>query len=283
MPRNLIRKGIRDCLEPVVSEPVELRISQDDIQAYIKQLPRGFALGTSAAYIFNFASQKFLFIDKSFTEICGYETAEFLNTGISDTFSKLLHPEQGLITTRVHQACYHSLINDFAGRVDVHVNMDYAIQTKNGDVRRMLSQFMPILWKDKSLVLVGGFFTDITHLHNGGQPVVNISCNGRIVKSFTPYTQDLVKERLTEYTIRELEILKRTSNGYSTEEIAEEMNVSKATIYAHRRNILAKSEHKSITKLIESLRFKGILSSLTILTSSIADFINAESLIISLI
>lgn len=283
MTRNLIRQGIQDSIEPLVKESMEVEITDDEILAHIQRLPSGFSLGTSSAYLFNFLTQKFLFLDKEFKEITGFEPSEFMSGTISDTFSRLLHPEQALITTRVHQACYTSLVNDFVGRTDVHVNMDYSIQTKSGEARRMLSQFIPLIWKGTNLILVGGYFTDITHLHSGGQPIVNISSNGRIVKSFSPFAQDLVKERLTEFTIRELEILKLTSNGYTTEEIADEMSVSKATIYTHRRNILAKSDQKSIPKLIESLRFRGVMSSFTFICTSVQDFISAETLLISII
>lgn len=280
MTRNLIRQGILECLEPLASEPEELALTDEQLKALVDQLPSGFYLGEYATYIFNFATQKFLFIDQHFKEMTGYEPAEFVNSTIPETFSQLLHPEQGLITTRVHQACYESLFIDFTGRLDVQVNMDYAIQTKGGETKRILSQFFPLLWKEKHLILVGGRFTDISHLRKDGQPIVNITLNGKILRSFEPYTQDLVKERLTEFTIRELEILKATSNGASTDEIAAELGVSKATIYAHRRNMLAKSECRSIPKLIESLRFRGILSSFLISIMSILEDMLMQMLII---
>lgn len=280
MKRNLIRQSIQECLEPLASEPQGLNFTEEEIKNYLNELPTGFHLGPHATYIFNFASQKFLYIDQSFKEISGFEASEFVNSNIQETFSNLLHPEQGLITTRVHQACYQTLFEEFTGRLDVQVNMDYAIQTKTGGSKRLLSQFYPILWTNDHLILVGGRFTDISHLRKDGQPIVNISVNGKIIRSFEPFTQDLVRERLTEYTLRELEILKATSNGSSTEEIAEAMSVSKATIYAHRRNILAKSEYKSIPKLIESLRFRGILSTFFISILIVLEDIAAHALII---
>ena len=280
MRRNLIRQGIQECLEPLASEPIGIQFSEEEIKRYLKNLPTGFHLGPNATYLFNFSTQKFVYIENSFKDISGYEAAEFINSTIQETFSNLLHPEQGLITTRVHQACYQALFEEFTGRLDVQVNMDYAIQTKTGEAKRLLSQFCPILWKEDHLILVGGRFTDISHLRKDGQPIVNISVNGNIIRFFEPFTQDLVKERLTEYTLRELEILKATSNGASTEEIAEEMGVSKATIYAHRRNILAKSECRSIPKLIESLRFRGILSAFFLSLLSFLEDIVLHTLII---
>ncbi|MFZ9300352.1 MAG: LuxR C-terminal-related transcriptional regulator [Chitinophagaceae bacterium] len=281
--RNLIRQGIQECLEPIASDPIELNITEEEIESYIRSLPRGFSLGVNAVFLFNFSTQKFIYIEQTFKEISGFDSSELINNIVPDTFSNIFHPEQALITTKVHQACYNSLVADFVNRTDVHVTMDYAILTKTGDSRRLLSQFTPLLWKSNNLVLVGGFFTDITHLHREGQPIVNISSSQGILKSFSPFTHDLVKEGLTEFTIRELEMLKLTSNGYTNEEIAKEMNVSKATIYAHRRNILAKADFKSIPKLIEALRFKGILSSLMLCISSFSELITSQALIISLI
>jgi DNA-binding CsgD family transcriptional regulator len=238
---------------------VNISLNDEQIERYIQQIPQGFQLGSSSRFLFNFATQRFIYVERTIQDITGYDAVEFTNSLIQDTFSLLLHPEQGVITTRVHQECYRSLTTEFAGRMDVHVNMDYAIKTRSGESRRLLSQFMPMIWEGASLILVGGCFTDITSLRRDGQPTVNISLGGQILRQFEPYVLDLVKERLTEFTLRELEILKLTSNGATTEEIAAHTGVSKATVYAHRRNILAKSEFRSIPKLIEALRFRGIL------------------------
>lgn len=91
-------------------------------------------------------------------------------------------------------------------------------------------------------------------------------------------TRNLIRQ-----SIQGLEILKMTSLGYSNEEIAAAMNVSKATIYAHRTNILAKSDANSIPKLIENLRFKGVLSSLMLCISSFSELIGVQPLILSFI
>lgn len=260
MNRQVIRQSIQECIEPLHrASSVNETISDEDIQRFINQIPQGLQLGASARFLFNFSTQRFLFIERAIYEITGYDASGFTNSRIQDTFSLLLHPEQGVITTRVHQECYRVLTTEFVGRTDVHINMDYAIRTRSGESKRLLSQFMPMIWEGDSLILVGGYFTDITSLRREGQPMVNISLGGQILRQFEPYTHDLVKERLTEFTLRELEILKLTSNGATTEEIAEHTGVSKATVYAHRRNILAKSEFRSIPKLIEALRFRGIL------------------------
>jgi len=259
MNRQLIRQSIQECIEPLFRESVDVFLSDEQIQKFVNSIPQGFQLGSSSRFLFNFATQRFLFIDRSFQEITGYDALEFTNSLIQDTFSLLLHPEQGVITTRVHQECYRVLTTEFEGRTDIHVNMDYAIRTRSGEPRRLLSQFTPMIWEEGSLILVGGYFTDITTLRREGQPMVNIWLGGQVLRQFEPYTEDLVRERLTEFTLRELEILKLTSSGATTEEIAEHAGVSKATVYAHRRNILAKSEFRSIPKLIEALRFKGVL------------------------
>lgn len=260
MERNTIRQRILESIEPMANDPVSIVFNDQELESILGNLPKKYCIGNCSTFIFNFSTGKFLYLEPAIREVTGFDATEFIHLTVSEIFERLLHPDQAFITVNLHQEAYRALMSQFEGRMDVYVNMDYAIQTKSGAAKRLLSQFRPILWQDGSLILIGGHFTDISYLKKDGPPVVTFCTEGSILRTFNPQASVLVRKKLTEYTLRELEILRMTAAGSTTDEIAENIGVSKATVYAHRRNILAKSEYRSINKLIDSLRFKGVLN-----------------------
>lgn len=57
--------------------------------------------------------------------------------------------------------------------------------------------------------------------------------------------------KIPELTVRELEIIKLIWQEYSTAEIAEKLFLSKFTIETHRKNILKKTNSKTIIGLVK--------------------------------
>jgi DNA-binding CsgD family transcriptional regulator len=60
-------------------------------------------------------------------------------------------------------------------------------------------------------------------------------------------------ERLPQLTNREQEILSFIKEGNTSLDIAEQLNITKNTVDTHRRNILKKTNSKSVFLLINSL------------------------------
>ena len=54
----------------------------------------------------------------------------------------------------------------------------------------------------------------------------------------------------TELTVREIEIVKLVSEGHSSKEIAEMLNLSLLTVQTHRRNLMRKLKIKSVSELV---------------------------------
>lgn len=65
----------------------------------------------------------------------------------------------------------------------------------------------------------------------------------------------------SQLTTRELEIVRMISDGSSTREIAEKLNLSHHTIYTHRKNVMKKLNIKSASELIIYAMNKGIARS----------------------
>ncbi|MDO4765077.1 MAG: response regulator transcription factor [Eubacteriales bacterium] len=63
----------------------------------------------------------------------------------------------------------------------------------------------------------------------------------------------------TEFTARELEILRELMNGYSPQEIAEHLNIAKVTVHFHINNLLSKTGYDNKVKLIIDIADKKFI------------------------
>ncbi len=65
--------------------------------------------------------------------------------------------------------------------------------------------------------------------------------------------------RRDELTLRELDVLKRISEGKNTQEIAQELCVSVNTVDTHRRHLMEKLEARNVADLIMTAISRGII------------------------
>lgn len=65
--------------------------------------------------------------------------------------------------------------------------------------------------------------------------------------------------RREELTLRELDVLKRISEGKNTQEIAQELCVSTNTVDTHRRHLMEKLDARNVADLIMTAISKGII------------------------
>lgn len=83
---------------------------------------------------------------------------------------------------------------------------------------------------------------------------------------YCPYTEHVRAQmrrsdegRREELTLRELDVLKRISEGKNTQEIAQELCVSTNTVDTHRRHLMDKLDARNVADLIMTAISKGII------------------------
>lgn len=172
-----------------------------------------------------------------------------------------IHPDDMQFVAIAEKACIDYLYKKIGNNKQQKYKLNYCFRAKHPDGSyRMLSRQGIILTVDDN----GGFakclniFTDISHL-----TVTNsykISMIGINEPSFLNidigYSNSSASQKLTS---RELDILKLIAEGLGTKEIAERLNVSVHTISTHRKNILTKSNARSITNLVSRCIQEGII------------------------
>ncbi len=163
--------------------------------------------------------------------------------------------------------------------VDIVVT-DFKMPHMNGlELTKHIKQYYPhlkvlvlTLFKDKEYVTsILEAEADGYLLKNVGQQEL-VHAIQHIINNGTYYSQEIVsilkteiKEKhskqdiLKELSKRELEVIALICQEYSSNEIAEKLFISKATVDVHRKNILQKTEAKNLVGLIRFAIQNGIV------------------------
>lgn len=100
--------------------------------------------------------------------------------------------------------------------------------------------------------------TRIDHLSNFNTYKISlIGLNGE--PSFMNLSLDENIKEFSEFSKREIDIIKLIGNGLNNTEIAEKLFISPLTVKKHRNNILTKSESKNTAELIKNCILQGII------------------------
>jgi DNA-binding CsgD family transcriptional regulator len=255
-----IREQIEGFFEELSNNASSQNFNQEAIEKHDLKFGAAQAIGRYFPFVIDIPAMKYLYVGINAENVIGYSRNDIMQFRAGVLASKLLKPEHGMIAAGLMGNCIQTLKKNYLGRTDVEVNVDCIAYKKNGDPMRLLFQFKPLEWSDsRELLLVGGCFVDISYLKRDGPPVVTINMKGELLHSFEYEQGNLHDTDVTVFTPKEMEILRLISSGATTDEIANTIGVSKATVYTHKRNIMAKSEFSSVEKEIKSLKSKGLL------------------------
>ena len=128
------------------------------------------------------------------------------------------------------------------------VSYDYRLRCADGSYKWILMQTITIQSDEKgSVIRVLGIQTDISHMKVDTIPsgLSFIGLDGE--PSFYNTVGQNTKQVL--FTKRERQILELIITGKTTCEIADLLNISMHTVNTHRKNIMAKSDCKSLVEL----------------------------------
>jgi DNA-binding CsgD family transcriptional regulator len=221
-----------------------------------KKLLNFFQVGESYFYILNLIDVRFEFLSPEFTKLLGYDIPDFT---VEKVFS-YIHPDDlGYFIE------YENTVAAFFKQLPIHkihkykVRYDYRIKKANGEYIRILQQALTIHHTDEGRLLrVLVSHTDISHLKKENKSsLCFIGLEGEpsfldvdIIKvAFLPNKNLLTK--------REKEIINYLSMGHSSKLIGLELSITKNTVDTHRKNILKKTDCKSVAELIAKAIDKG--------------------------
>lgn len=232
-------------------KPQELQV---EIELYKKMLNL-FQVGDYCYFIFSPPEMRMEYTNDSIYKLLGYTPEEFT----LEQFLDAIHPED--LQTYLN---FEATITEFWKNLPSEkvfkykTRYDFRIRCKDGQIKRLLQQ-VAVIQSDEDGAVLRTFviFTDISDLKQTNRMVLSIigleeePCYIDIqpVQELVPYKNVLTK--------REIQVFRLLVEGCHSGEIAEQLCISLHTVKTHRKNILQKTDTKSVYQLIKLGLEKG--------------------------
>lgn len=174
-----------------------------------------------------------------------------------------IHPEDREFIAKAEEAILNFLYKNIGREKVLKYKMNRCFRSQNpeGEYRLFLHQAL-ILTVDEN----GSFgkclniMTDISHITNiNNYKVSFIGIGGEPSYLNIDPQYNHGKKAIDNLSNREIEILKLIKEGLTAKEIADRLNISLHTVTTHRKNILQKSNAKSMVQLISRCVEEGML------------------------
>ncbi len=218
--------------------------------AIADQLLNIFHAGNFYYYIFNCATAQIEFVSESVKNILGFNRADELTT---EYLVSNMHPDDQPFFFKFETKVVEFLLTLPPEKVMKYkMSYDYRVRKKNGDYIRILQQSLTIQSDENGAVIrVLGIHTDITNIKRDGTPALAyLGLDGEPDYYHTTEDNIVCLQPLTDvFTKREKEVLKLLVKGKTSNEIANELFISKLTVDVHRRNLLRKANVTSAVEL----------------------------------
>jgi DNA-binding CsgD family transcriptional regulator len=219
-----------------------------------KKLLNIFQAGNYYYFIFNVFEANFEHISPDLFLVLGY-TPEEMNVQF---FLNKIHPQD--------QSCFlnfEKTVVEFFDSIDPNkipnykIQYDFRIKKADNNYIRILHQLVVLQNNKNVLQRSFGLHTDITHIKPEGIPLLSIIGLENEPSYFNIQPATFFTKSLSIFTVRESEILRFIIEGKKSVEIANCLCISIHTVNSHRKNILEKSDTKSVTELVSKTITEG--------------------------
>ena len=148
----------------------------------------------------------------------------------------------------------HGICGNYA-KVEFKMSLFFRMLNALGKYYWIMVQYPDGIYNKKNQMIFGlVLVTDISHIKNQGEPMMNIfSQKEKLCQQFYCLNEHTLSEtQITsaQLTLREKEILHLLAKGYSSKQIASTLHVSTKTVDNHRQNMLHKTGSKSSCELV---------------------------------
>lgn len=205
-------------------------------------------------------TMKFVKLGGAVTQLTGYAEEDVL--GKSYSFMLKVHRLRDNIRAARGGTLYFNYLykQDPQNRPFIKVNRTLDLKCKDGTVKHVLVQSIPILFNDQmEPVYFLNIISDITDLKTNHEYTHYIldSSNDKQVKKILLHTDQSMVLQQMDISKSELKVLRLMADGKSSKQIAEQLFLSEHTVKNHRKNMLAKAECDSSSELIKRAITEG--------------------------
>ena len=236
------------------SENTDSRVSDDNKDHFksteeFLQLFGNLSVGEYFMYVINPNSAIFEYVSPQCETILGYHPDEYT----AELCVQIVHPDDLEYVIDIQQKIANFSMEIVPEeRVNYKFNYDFRVIDKKGEIHQIhLQHFFYELSKNLLPNRVFCLATDITPIKVGGTPTMHIyGIKDGLNNLLNSKTNSSLK-----HTKKETEIIEFLIKGYTSQDIADAIGLSKHTVDTHRRNILKKNDCSNTSELF-SLYFK---------------------------
>jgi DNA-binding CsgD family transcriptional regulator len=205
-----------------------------------------------AMYMLNLQQEEFIYISSEISALLGYAPEDFTNYSYQK-YLELFHIDdiagfKGPVYENF--VCYIKSQKKHEIR-QLKFSVNYRVKNKNGEYIKILDQFMVVKTdKTKNPVIILGVLSDISSHKNDNNMVLTIHNPSSETKKEVNKSVKHIFTKKPSFTLRQKEIIELIGNGYSSKEIAQQLELSLHTVHAHRRKLLYKFNCKNTSELL---------------------------------
>lgn len=222
-------------------------------------LMKRFDFGPSFYFIYDYRNDTYLYVEKRAEHILLYQASELLQEG-QEFFLSRMHPED-LLQHREAMRRWQAFFRQQSRqeRQYYSTSFDFRFRKGNGQYLRLLQQLVYMEADDDGEPLYSlEKCTNISHWQKDNNMVLSIIGPGQ-QKNLIYHPSDHIKANDdVPFTATEIKILRLISQGKTSRQTADLLNISHNTVNTHRRNMRRKMGVGSTTSLIRIARDLGL-------------------------
>jgi DNA-binding CsgD family transcriptional regulator len=211
-------------------------------------------------------SMQYASVGGAVEQILGITAEKWHNKPVGEFIIECIHPDDVMPFFN-----FAKLVVDYAEtltiaeRFKLKWNFYYRAIDKKGKIKYIFHQGQPLLADEKGILLASlEFFADISHIRNDNDPMLTILNfnDEKNQKFFTYKTTDLTLKLTQNQQVlskREQQIVRLLSEGYTSKQVAYEINISAVTVNNHRQNMLRKTNTSSTAELVKYVLKNGVI------------------------
>jgi len=235
---NIIRKIWNECGANITSNSINESVHHLN---KVRDIYETLTIGESFIFIINHKSGTFDYVSPKSESVLGYKSDEYTIELSLD----LVHPEDLGYVISIHKQIYNINKNIIPkNRAYYKFNYDFRMRDSKGTIKQIhVQHFFLEYSKDFLPINFLCVMTDISHLKIGGTPTLSLfNIKNGLNNILNQKTAHII------LTQKEKEIADYLIKGYTSQDIAEALNISKHTVDTHRRNILKKNNCSNTTE-----------------------------------
>jgi len=203
-------------------------------------------------YVIDWKLDKITF-ERGLEALTGYTAEEYDFKSIVNN----MHPEDAKSVSRISKGIIIHTVNYAQTNTSTSVLVTFRLKKKDGSYIRVLRQ-SSIYELDCEGKMISNFslLTDISFMGNDDMVEWDVVADSLISENFKKIIFDIYKNI---FTSREIEIIKLIEKGYTNNQIAEKLFISKLTVATHRKNIFSKSNTSNALDLVRFSKKNGVI------------------------